>query len=534
MTVLRRFSRARRWVGYAVLFALVVVIVVHGRAVLANLDDESASAAHRTGKAVALAPPGSDVPTPSGATAVPREGPTFSALGDAALAALDETYYVAPGGWRDCPLSICVTRNHDWGSDALTYVLALRQRLHPDVANTVKLAALAHTERLYLPPCDGRSCTLWSDVPMWDSIAASREASALPSDPEPASKAARAFWAIEGSNVYDRGACPSIRYQRPFGRGDKLKTLETDSNGVKAALLLYEATHQPRYLVVARTRYAAIRRWFLDPTLPLYSVYVFDDGKHCRQVPHRYFASVNGNMIWDGLHLARATGETRYRDEARETAFAVENELNDPRGIFADLQAENDIEEPLIEAMNELAQIDRSADARAWILRNAAVAYGARREDGAYGRFFDGPRPVATVTAWQTNGGLALEVAAAGLAPDDRAATSAWTGARYVRDNASGFPTHVRFRGSGIALLGTIGDRCCQPGHARIFVDGIETTSRIGTWQNKSSSGRRFPGSVLFAWRWPTAGEHDVALYPGGYNAKEGGGFLHLAGYLVK
>ncbi len=365
---------------------------------------------------------------------------------------------------------------------------------------------------------------------MWDSIAASREFQITSGDPIALQKAETAFWSVEGSEVYGRGACPTIRYQRPFGRGDHLKTLESDSNGVKAALLLFENTHDARYLKIARTRYRAIRRYFLDAR-SLYSVYVFDDGRHCTQVPQRYFASVNGNMIWNGISLYYVTGERAYRDEAFATARAIARDLADPSGVFTDLQAENDLEEPLIEAMLVLARDERSAFARRWLLVNANAAFSARKDDGTYGRFFDGPPPLATVTAWQTNGGLAAVIAAAALEPATEADRTAWATAAFVPRDISRLPATIRFQGSGIALIGTIGEVCCQPGHARISVDGVETINRVGTWQNKSSSGRRFPNSVLFAWRWPSSGPHEVTLQPGIYDAKEGGAFLHLIGY---
>ena len=156
--------------------------------------------------------------------------------------------------------------------------------------------------------------------------------------------------------------------------------------------------------------------------MPLYSVYVFDDGQRCTQVPHRFFASVNGDMIWSGFQLARITGETRYLNEALATARAVDRYLSDPAGVFADLQAENDIVEPLVEGMFVLAK-DGQTFARRWILRNAAAALSARKREGTYGRFFDGPPPRAMTTAWQTNGGFAIEIAAAALAPKGRVAT---------------------------------------------------------------------------------------------------------------
>jgi hypothetical protein len=480
--------------------------------------------------APATAPP----PRTSAAHALPASAPTYAALASDAVATMLRAYYVGGGLWRDCPEARCWVHNSDWGSDALTNTLYLRWKTSADAEVPAALTELARSERRYQPPCHaGRRCVLWSDVPMWDSVAASHEHAALAGDRLALRKAVAAFWAVEGSSVYDRGACPAIRYQRPFGRGDRLKTLETDSNGIKAALLLYGVTRNRTYLAIARKRYAAVRRYFLDPHVALYSVYVFDDGIHCRQAPHRYFASVNGNMIWDGLRLARITGNARYRAQALATARAIVADLSDSNGIFTDLQAENDLEEPLVEAMLELATADRSMFARRWLLDNAAAAYSPPPRDGTYGRFFDGPPPAANVTAWQTNGGFAAQIAAASLAPYETVRPPAWNDAVFVRREITHMPASIRFYGSGIALFGTIGEICCQPGHARIFVDGVETMNRIGTWQNKSSSGHDFPNSVLFAWRWRTAGVHVISLRPGVYDAKEGGAFLHARGYAV-
>ncbi len=213
-------------------------------------------------------------------------------------------------------------------------------------------------------------------------------------------------------------------YQQPFGGAAtyRLKTLETDANAIKAALLLNEETGEARYLADARLRYDAVRRHYLDPQVPLYSVYVFDDGARCTQVPHRFYASVNGLMIWNGLALARATGSAAYRADAVATAKAFATRMNDDRGIFADLQAENDVVAPLIEAMYGLARAggEGGGVARAWIVRNAGAALANRKADGSFGRFFDGPAVGAATTSLQTNGGYALAVAAAALAPGGR------------------------------------------------------------------------------------------------------------------
>ncbi len=137
-------------------------------------------------------------------------------------------------------------------------------------------------------------------------------------------------------------------------------------------------------------------------------------------------------------------------------------------------------------------------------------------------------------TAWQTNGGLALEIAAAALAPKTRISSAKrWAGAQTVTRAISVTDT-VTFTGSGIALLGTLGERCCENGHARVFVDGVETFDRTGIWQNKSSSGRSIPNTVLFAWRWPKRGAHTISFAPGEPNGKEGDSFLDLSGYAVR
>jgi uncharacterized protein YyaL (SSP411 family) len=199
-----------------------------------------------------------------------------------------------------------------------------------------------------------------------------------------------------------------VDYQLPGGGGTKLKTLETGSNYIKAALLLYQVTRFRAYLRDAETEYAAVRRYFLSPGVPLYTVYVFDNGSACTQVPGRYFGSVNGNMIWVGLYLARATGDAAYLGQAVAAARAVARHLDDATGVYADLQAENDVTEPLIEAMYDLATAGRQGFARYWLLAAASVAASGMTASGPYGRFSGGPPPRAPVTAWQVNGGLTL------------------------------------------------------------------------------------------------------------------------------
>jgi hypothetical protein len=273
-----------------------------------------------------------------------------------------------------------------------------------------------------------------------------------------------------------------------------------------------------------------VRRYFLDPAVPLYSVYVFDDGSACRQLPKRFFASVNGNMIYDGLALATQTGDSAYRREALATAHAVVRYLSDPSGIYADLQADNDVAEPLIEAMYDVATQEHAAFARDWIV---AAAHASRpAASGGYGRFFDGPVPAGSVSAWSSSGGLALAITAGALEPHAPAtARDEWSAGRFVTDDVSATPAKIVFTGRAIALIGTIGEMCCEAGHVRVFIDGRETFNNTGIWQNKSPASRSLPGSVLLSWRWPRAGTHTIAFEPGVANAKEGGSFIHLTGY---
>jgi hypothetical protein len=458
---------------------------------------------------------------------------TFAATGSRAAATLLHVWYAGKGQWKICNAPDCGKWNRDWGADALTNALYLRWTATHDRAIATALKELTPTSPNYGAPCTSTPCG-WSDVPAWDAIASLREYD-VTRDPLALAKAKTAFSYVEDSKVYAVGACPRISYQQPNGEANHLKTLETDANMLKAALLLYRATKTPAYLDSAVRRYAAARAYFLDPALPLYSVYVFDDGKACTQVPHRFFASVNGDMIWNGFELSRAAHDARYLAEATATARAVDRYLSDPAGVFADLQAENDIVEPLVEGMYVLARNGHAAFARQWILKNAAAALAARGVDGSFGRFFDGPPPAAaTSSQWQTNGGLALEIAAAALKPNGRVSTTKrWRAARYVGEPVTALPATVTMTGSAVAFVGTLGEHCCESGHARVFIDGVETFDGTGIWQNKASGGRSTPGTVLFAWRWPRAGTHTFRFEPGTPNGKEGDAFLHLLGYYV-
>jgi hypothetical protein len=458
---------------------------------------------------------------------------TFASAGRNAVKALLQTYYAGHGRWRACSARDCPAGNADWGDDSLTYALVMRARLTGDPSLVPVLRALTRSARQYHSPCrELAKCRAWSDVPEWDAVALADEYE-LTHDRAALLKAKSAFRFVAGASVYNRGSCPAIPYQQPGGRTDHLKTLETTANAVKAGLLLYRATRDRGYLQSAVITYRAARKYFLDREVPLYTVYVFDDGHRCRQLPRRYFASVNGDMIWSGAELYRDTKDAAYLRDATGTATAVAQRLADGRGVFADLQAENDIVEPLIEGMQALAQ-NGTPLAREWLLTNARAALSERAANGSYGRFFDGPPPRTTTTAWQTNGGLAVEIAAAAIAPTVVVHNTAmWHSSKPVVRDIRKLPAELTFRGSGITLFGTLGEHCCRKGHARVLIDGRKTFDASGIWQNKSSSGRRIPNTALFAWRWSKSRRHTLTLLPGVVNPKEGHSFLHLVGYSV-
>jgi hypothetical protein len=458
--------------------------------------------------------------------------PGYAAMGRRALQTLEREYYNGAGKWNMCVPLRCSPANRDWGADSLTYVLYLHWTLSHDQGVPPIMNALTGTSP--------NSHSGVSDVPLWDSIASAREYQ-VTGNALALHKAETDFGYVAGNaaKLFRLGACPSIFYQRAGGGTTKDKTLETGSNYVKAALLLYQITHQHSYLVQAEDQYQADRRYFLSAGVPLYTVYVFDSGSSCQQVPAQYFASVNGNMIWAGYYLAQATGNSAYLDESIATASAVADHLGDATGVYAGLQADNDVAEPLIEGMFALATAGHQGFARRWLLDAAsASASDIAKRTGAYGRFFDGPPVQAPVTAWQVNGGLALAQAAAALDPGGRpAGPRFWTRARFVPDDLklASSPVKFSFTGRAVAIIGTIGEVCCEPGQAHVLIDGTETFDQTGIWQNKSPAGIALPHSVLFAWRWPGRGRHTIEVGPTVPNAKQGGSFFHMIGYyLVK
>jgi hypothetical protein len=458
---------------------------------------------------------------------------TFLQASDAALRTMQSLFY-SQGNWRMCVPTACSgvlpLDDFDWGADSMTAALYLRWTFEKDASIVTMMKALDANGAGY-GTCTDTSCLMWSDVPLWDSIAGAHEHFVTGSATSLA-RAKSGFDFVDTANQFALGACPEIDYQRPGGDLN-LKTLETDSNYIKAALLLFQLTGSSSYLDKAVAKYASVRKYFLDPQVPLYTVYVFDDGKTCAPLAHRFYGSVNGNMIWNGLTLAADTGQSSYADDAMATAKAVNQYLGDSAGIYADLQTDDDVAEPLVEGMYLMATQGKQSFATDWLLKNATAMAGARTPEGVYGRFFDGPAPPGQITEWQANGGFALAFVAGALSPTGPASTNAgaWKDATYVADDLSTLPSSITFTGRAIAVMGTIGEKCCKVGEARVFVDGVETFDQTGIHQNQSNAFGPVPSSILFAWRWPTSGSHTLRFEAGPPDPKDGGPFLHVQGY---
>jgi hypothetical protein len=456
--------------------------------------------------------------------------PNYSALATRSIGLLEHSYNNGLGLWRMCVPYTCNAKNRDWGADALTNVLAFRWMLDRDPSVLPYLRRLVKTSYQWSPHLAGSS-----DSAAWDAVSEARMYQ-VTGDQLALKKSEAALAWITSTKSFATGACPQVDYQWAHGKRTDLKTIETEANYVKAAMIVYSITGKRDYLKQAEQQYAVVRKYFLARTAPLYTAYMFDNHKSCHVLPGQFFASVNGDMIWDGSALAAATGQRAYLSQAIATARAVQTKLSDSAGVFADLLADNDIVEPLIEAMYTLATTDHQHFARQWLLTNASAAGADVNSMGEFGRFFDGPPPADEATAWQVNGGIALAVVAATLDPHGHPSDPGfWQTASFVVDSQTlaGGAIRIQVHGRAIAIIGTIGAQCCNAGHARVFVDGRETFDQTGIWQNMSSPSHQQPDQVLFAWRWRTGGEHVITIRPASYNSMQGGSFFQMTGYLV-
>jgi hypothetical protein len=532
---------------------------------------------------------------------------TFAQASDAAFTTLITEFYNSNDSRTDgsywnyvWPHDVSSSSRTDWIADTGTYLLAFLYSLNSNGNNSQTISSAMMNLNEGGPdysPCTtvAGTCVHKSDVTQWDAVAAMRELSVIGNVPTVAgslvttlSRAIDDFNYLDGApyNVTDvgfaYGACPSINYQQSGGDGNQVKTLETDSNYIKTAILLSQyyaslgnVSNYPslaqNYLNKAVSKYQAVKNYFADTTVggipSLYTVYLIDNGKSCAQIPQRFYASVNGIMIWNGWELASMVTDVtgaNYSSDAIATAKAVVANLSDSMGIYENLEAGCDVAEPLVESMYLLATdpVNPQAFAKAWILSNAGIVAANVRSDGTYSRLLGGPATSRTNSAsdlLSAAGGFALVMAAGAMSPNEGAFISPWSTATYidVTSQPSGaalndssppasWPVTLSFTGHGIALIGTRGEISGDnllddvQGHARVFIDGVETADKTGIWQSRgvsnSVSPSPFNNDVLFAWQWPSGSPamlHTIAIQPGVYNVKEGGAFIHVVGYYV-
>ncbi|HEV2618766.1 MAG TPA: hypothetical protein VGU23_02385, partial [Acidobacteriaceae bacterium] len=284
--------------------------------------------------------------------------PTYQTLGNAAVDLLEDRNgdgFWAGGGWHLCVNRAdnggngCGTTDQDWGADSLTYSLWLHWTTTKGGSVAPIMASITSNATNYANSANWGG---WSDVPMWDSIAGVREYQ-VTGNSQALTNAENAFAFVDsdwGSNDFASGFCPQIHYQHPHAGGGGLKTLETDSNYIKAAILLYQTTGTQSYLTKAETEYAGVRSEFLEPDSPMYTVYVWDNGTSCLRVRNQFFSSVNGNMLWNAHELGIITGNASYNYSADATASEnyVVSKLSDGAGVFESLLQENDTAEEMV------------------------------------------------------------------------------------------------------------------------------------------------------------------------------------------
>jgi hypothetical protein len=457
-------------------------------------------------------------------------GRTYGDGGRASTSAIQDLWFAGDGSWKQCLAATCPTANTGLGADVLTYNSYFGWKPQHESSYLPLLDKVAAAIPQFATPCASTSCHLRSDVPMWDAVALLRAYDGNETSSPGMDKAKAALNAFDRSSAYFGGACPEIAYLEPFGGKSKIKALAAESAYAKAAMLIFHFNNDKSYVDRAERRYLAARKYYFDPKAGLYTAYVIDDGKHCTQVPRRFLAGVNGNMIYTAYLLGTTRGQI-YRDQALAEAKTAATKLNDARGIFAGLQDENDTADPLAEVMYAIAYYWAQDFARDWMLRNATAAEGARTASGSIGRFLDGPPPEDGVSSVQTSGGFAITLGAQALQPVDVPSPEpGWKTARFVPLNVAKVPAVIKFTGSGIALRGTLGDPCC-PNGARVFIDGVETFDHTGIQQSISPAGL-FPNAVLFAWQWPTSGPHEIRLEAN--SPSDADHAIRLSGYEVK
>jgi hypothetical protein len=233
-------------------------------------------------------------------------------------------------------------RQRGLGVDSLTYALYFHWSITHDRAVRPTMTRLDSTAVSYSPATNAAS-----DVPVWDSIADTREYQVTGS-PQAMAKAEAAFRfvAVEKASSFALGACPAVDYRQPGGAGTKLKTLESGlelHQGRPAPLLGH---HEPR---VSAGSGGGVRGG--PQVLPLPG----RPALHRVRVRQRIVLHPGARPV---LRLGerqhdlgrsrpgRATGAMSHFGQAVATARAVQRHLGDATGVYADLRAENDVTQP--------------------------------------------------------------------------------------------------------------------------------------------------------------------------------------------
>jgi hypothetical protein len=178
-------------------------------------------------------------------------------------------------------------------------------------------------------------------------------------------------------------------YWRESDRG---ATKNTCSNGpVAAALLaLHRVERRQEYLDAAKRLYDWTRRTLQDPDDGLMWDAIRRDGS----IDRTKWSYNTALMITSAVELARATGETSYRHQARRMLDASRARWLDPNtGAMKD---EGQFAHLLLESWNVAAKA--GIVTRASHERDISAALGymvstVRRADGIYGKRWDGPTP---------------------------------------------------------------------------------------------------------------------------------------------
>src|SRR5215472_5269221 len=152
----------------------------------------------------------------------------FRQASDAALQTMQTLFY-NQGNWNMCVPTACSRLlpmdDFDWGADSMTAALYLRWTFEQDASVVTMMNALDANGSKSYGTCVDTSCVMWSDVPLWDSIAGAHEY-LVTGSPGSIARAKNAFDFVDTANQFGLGACPEINYQRPGGDLN-LKTLET-------------------------------------------------------------------------------------------------------------------------------------------------------------------------------------------------------------------------------------------------------------------------------------------------------------------